>query len=1163
MTQINRITIAGFKSFAHKTDIPFDDRFNCILGPNGSGKSNIGDALCFVLGRLSAKSMRAEKASNLIFNGGKNKKPAATGTVEIVFSNDDAQFPVAEKEVVVNRTIQKNGNSIYKVNDKKMTRSEVVDLLGLAKINPEGYNIILQGDITRFVTMSPVERRKIIEEISDVAVYEEKKHKALLELSKVEEKLNNAEIILKERKTYLKELKKDRDQALEFKEVQDKIDSHKATFVHLQMQSKNVEKVKLEEKIKGFQTKIDEADTKIKTFKEAIVQHRNEISRINQEIEQKGEKEQVQVHRQIEDLKVELAKNKTRISTLKDEITKIGGRKEQFKQELVDLADKVKGYATREDSWKKELHHKKAELDDTTTKIAEFKKKNKIESSAEIEKDIESKDTLIEEKQEEVQKVRVLQQELLREKDKVEFQLQTIDEKIKKVKEVEGELKEQLKGLQTLKGEFKGATLKLSSCLDQDSSFASQVANARRMLVDLQEKQAKLNAKTLSIKASMASNQALRAILDNKTKFKGVHGTVAELGQVDKKYAQAVEAAAGARMEYLVVDDDAVAAECIAYLKNAKLGTASFIPLNKIRTQEITSEDKKLLKAEGVHNFALNLVTFKAAYAKAFSYVFGNTLVVEDLSQARRVGIGRIKMVTLDGGIAESSGVMKGGFLARKNATGFAEKDSLEELEKLEGDISEHQGVITNLEVKREANQKEISFLRNRKSELEGEIIKLEKSLHLETGDLEATGQFKTELQAKLKTCEESLLKVNRDVMMINKDLATLKSDKQVLRTEVSELRNPRLLAQLSAYEELRQKIRDEIIHLEGDLKNSSGQVEQLLAPERAKIQEILKQHEKEESTFTSEISKLTTLVVTQEKDLKIREKESEEFYSKYKELFATREKLAAAIQKAEHEMEVLREKSRDNEKEINLVSLHNAEIKAKLAGLEEEFSRYKNASILEHKTVEELKSEIGKFEVILSGMSAVNMKALEIYEQVEKEYNSLVEKREQLVSEKTEVMTLMNEIETKKKENFMKTFTQANDNFTRIFSTLFKKGSAYLELENPAQPFEEGLTIKVKITGNRYMDIKSLSGGEKTLTALSFIFAIQEYQPASFYILDEIDAALDKHNAEMLAKLIRSYSERAQYVVISHNDAVISEADTLFGVSMVDGVSKVTSLKI
>src|SRR3989338_5830715 len=268
-----------------------------------------------------------------------------------------------------------------------------------------------------------------------------------------------------------------------------------------------------------------------------------------------------------------------------------------------------------------------------------------------------------------------------------------------------------------------------------------------------------------------------------------------------------------------------------------------------------------------------------------------------------------------------------------------------------------------------------------------------------------------------------------------------------------------------------------------------------------------MKQHEKEEKEFSLEIGRLSLSVGKREKDLTEKEKDSQEFYAKYHGLFNDREKLNNEINKVENEIEKERERMRTQERDLNLNSLKNAEVKAKLAGLEEEFNRYKNVQLLEGKTVEQLEEEIKKAEQILSQMSAVNLKALEIYEQIEKEFNSLVEKKDSLEKEKTDVLTLMNEIETTKKDHFMKTFNQANTNFQRIFESLFKKGKASLVLDNPDKIFEDGLSIKVKIVGNRFMDIKSLSGGEKTLTALSFIFAIQEYQPASFYILDEIDA--------------------------------------------------------
>ncbi len=1163
MTKINRITVHGFKSFAHRTDIPFQDKFNVILGPNGSGKSNLGDALCFVLGRLSAKSMRAEKAANLIFNGGKKSKPASAGTVEIAFDNKNKLFPIDAPEAVISRAITKTGISKYRINGKKHTRSEILDFLNLAKINPEGYNIVLQGDIMRFVDMPPLERRKTIEEISDVSVYEEKKHKALLELEKVEEKLNNAELILKERKVYLNELKKDRDQALKFKELKDKIDSNKATYLHLHLVEKQAAKDKLDQEIKQHQEKIKSAEIKAEELKQKVSEGKSRQEQIGKEIEQKGQKEQVQVHQEIGNIKVKLAEEKTRISALKDEINKIQQRKDQFQVEKRELQERSSSAAAQQKDLQQAIAKKKKEIEELEQSISQFKKKNKIETSQELEKEFEDKDALIEKKTEEVQQIRQQQQEMLREKDKLEYQLQALETRLQKVKEVEQENKTQIKQLQQLKNDFKSATLRLNQCLEQDSGFASQMGNVRKKLNELQTQQVALNAKTSSLQESLAHNQALNGIISNKRKFPGVHGTVSELGQVNRKYSLALETAAGNRMQHLIVDDDKTAAECIKYLRDQKLGKASFIPLNKIKPQEITNEDRALLKQSGVHDFALSLISFKPQYKKAFSYVFGNTLIVDDIEVARKVGIGRAKMATLDGNLAEASGVMRGGFVSRSTSAGFKEKDSLEELDRLEKDIAEMQSVLANVQQKREANEVDISQLRTKRAELEAEVITLEKTLHLETGDLEATSELKKELQQQLKDVDTKLGSIQKEVNAINRDLAELKSRKQLLRSQVSELRNPRLAAQLQAFEESRQKCREELINMENELKNSVSQLNQLLAPEQQKILEIMKQQEKEEAQFREEIKRLTGSAAEREAELCRKEKESKEFYSKYHQLFDQRDRLNNEINKAENEIEALRERVRDHEREVNLISLKNAEVKARLAGMEEEFSRYRNVPLLKNKAIPELQQEINKFEVMLAQMSAVNMKALEVYEQIEREYSKLVEKKESLDQEKTDILTMMNEIETKKKDHFMKTFDVVNENFQRIFGSLFKKGKAYLQLDNPDKPFEDGLSVKVKLIGNRFMDIKSLSGGEKTLTALSFIFAIQECQPASFYILDEIDAALDKQNSETLSKLLGSYSERAQYIVISHNDALISEADTLYGVSMNDGISKVTSLKI
>lgn len=282
------------------------------------------------------------------------------------------------------------------------------------------------------------------------------------------------------------------------------------------------------------------------------------------------------------------------------------------------------------------------------------------------------------------------------------------------------------------------------------------------------------------------------------------------------------------------------------------------------------------------------------------------------------------------------------------------------------------------------------------------------------------------------------------------------------------------------------------------------------------------------------------------------------------KGLFNKRSKVNEEAQKSEIEIENLNGKMKQDEYTVNTISLETAKIKSILVGFKEEFLQYKDVKIEKNKEIAVIKREISEFERMKDRIGNVNLRSLDIYEAVEKEFNSLIEKQKSLGKEKDEIHNLMKEIEGKKKDMFMKTFDVINKSFKRVFLELSTKGEAYLELEDPDTVFEGGLILKVRISGKRFLDLRSLSGGEKTMTALAFIFAVQDHNPASFYIFDEVDAALDKHNSEKLSSLIKKYSERAQYIIISHNDAIISEADVLYGVSMDEnGMSKVVSLKV
>ncbi|MFH1072346.1 MAG: chromosome segregation protein SMC [Nanoarchaeota archaeon] len=1164
LTKINRIEMKGFKSFANKTEILFGDEFNCVLGPNGSGKSNILDALCFVLGKSSAKGLRAEKSANLIYNGGKLKNPAKEGIVTIVFDNSKKVFREDTPEVKIARIIHENGNSTYKINDKTRTRQQVLDLMSMVRINPDGHNIILQGDIVYLIEMSLNERRQIVEEISGISVYEDKKNKALKELQRVEEKMNEAEIILTERKTYLRELKSERDQAQKFKDLDDKIKRNKATILDSKITKKKDE-------LKKYDRQKTEYTTKVKVIEDEIIQLRKEIEdkkakieKINQEVERKGEKEQVALHKEVEAIKVDFGIKKQRLETLGQEILKLEERKKELEKNQKELLLKIENLQKTKEDCQKRIGLREEDIRKIDRKLQEFKKKNQLSDAQEIDKKVEEIDKEAEQIQEQISKIREQQQNLLREKDRLELRLQSIDEQILKVVSVEKENKKAIEDLKQKKVEFKKATMELSQALTENSSFSAQLENARSTILSRKEELGKISARHSAIRENVAGGLAVQRILELAKKEKGIHGTVSDVGTVSSKYALALEVAAGPRIKSIIVENDAIAAKCINYLKQNRLGVATFLPLNKLNPPRI-DESARQAKGEGIHGMALDLVNFKPLYRKVFEYVFTNTIIVDDVETARRVGIGRLRMATLTGDLVEQSGAMQGGYRTReKGALGFQEKELNDELEKLEKEIADSEKVIANLEKKRIESQNTIDNLREFKANLEAEIIKQEKMLHLESGDLEVTKTEKGKIGGELKEAEKKIDVLNADILAKNKRLSGIKIEKQSMREKLNELRNPQLLAELNTFEEKKKELLEEISGIRGEMKNADSEMTNVLNPEKESVIKILRQHEKEKAGFESEKKELEAFLKKQQLALIEKEKSEKAFYAQFKELFTKRSALSNEVTKLENQISNKTDTIRQLEQKNNASSLETARLKAELAGMDEEFKQYEGVPLFKGKSEEEILKEIGQFEKMFQDIGAVNMKALEIYDKVEREYKNLLEKKESLMNEREDVLVMINEIDSKKKELFMRTFEILTKNFQTIFKTLSTKGEAYLELEDSNDPFNGGLDIKVRLAGKKFMDIRSLSGGEKTLTALAFLFAIQEHEPASFYILDEVDAALDKRNSEKLSELIKSYAHKAQYIMISHNDSVISSADTLYGVSMNEhGISKITSLKI
>jgi len=1163
MTRINKLIIRGFKSFAKKTELVFSNNFNCILGPNGSGKSNVMDALCFVLGRMSSKSLRAEKSANLIYNGGKKGTPAKNGEVSIYFDNSSKIFPSNLPEVKITRIVKKTGASVYKINDERRTRQQVLDMMSVAAVDPEGYNIILQGDINKFVEMSSEQRRLVIEEIAGISVYEDKKKKALHELDKVEGKLNEADIILAERQTYLKELKSERDQALKYKKMNDNIKQNKATYLNIQIVKKEDDQKKFESEIKACSDKIKNVHDKINSLKKIVADKRSEINKITKEIEEKGEKEQLDMQKKVEQLRVDIETNKTRIATCGNELVKIDSRKDQLQKDLTEIHEKIDSLISEISNLEKGKKGKNDNILELEGSIRNFRKKHKVDNLDDIEKEIGEVEKQEEEGQREIQILREKQQELLREKDRIEYQIQNIEAAMQKVLEVEKESREDIENLNEKKNDFKKKTLELNKLLNEDSSLAAQLAKSKDNLLSSKGELEKLKVKNIGITEKASANIAVKSILEQKNNINGIYGTVAGLGHVSAKYSTALEVAAGSRIQSIIVEDDKVAETCIKYLKDNRLGVANFLPLNKIKGATLDNEVKKVLSSNGVHNLAIELVSFDSKFKKAFSYVFGKTIVIDNINVARRVGIGSYRMVTLEGDLIETSGSMRGGY-RKKSRVSFQQEDFTKDFQDCEKKVNELQEVFDILNRRRSEVEENIIKLRNKKASLEGEIIKLEKGLHLETGDTEASGKQKSSLKENLKEIDKQIAHTEKNIEKSNEKLAEIKTKKQEMRVKISGLRNPTLLAELNTFEDKKQEIKNEILEIDSKISSINMQINDILKRDEENIGKILKEQEKEKKDFSAELGQIKERIKKQKEDLVKKEEIQKEFRTKFKELFRKRDNINSEILKSESEVMIKEDQNRGTETRMNNLSMKNVEVKAELAGLQKEFEQYEDVELLKEKSEESLKREINRFEALIGEFGAVNMRALEVYDNIEKEYKKLLDKKDMLASEKKDVIAMIEEIEGKKKELFMVTFNAINENFKTIFSKLTSKGAASIVLENEKEPFDGGLRIKVKITGKKFMDIHSLSGGEKSLTALAFIFSIQDYKPALFYVLDEVDAALDKHNSEKLAKLIMKYSEKAQYIVISHNDSTITEADTLYGVSMgVNGTSNVISLKI
>jgi chromosome segregation protein len=1178
--RVSKLTLRNFKSFK-RVSLPIPEGFTAIVGPNGSGKSNIVDSLCFVLGRSSARSLRAERFSDLIFNGGKKDSPATQAEVTLVLDNRGKEIPFVDREIRISRSIDASGTSVYRLNGKRTTRTEILEILSAAKIQPDGHNIVLQGDITRIIEMSPVERRGLIDEIAGIAEYEGKKAKALRELGKVTENVTTAEAVLSEVREQTTKLAEERNNALRYQDLKRKIEETTASLVHAQYRG-------LEETIRRLEDELQEKEEReariqrhrgILSIQEEV--KRKESEEINQEIVLKEENEQFALFREMEKLKNEILHLAEKGEALEEERAKSLIRRGDLKKEMWEIREEIRRLTRDDEELRKGIDSLEARIRAVRGEIeAAYEKITDEDQVSEDQKErLRELRQGIDERGKELF-LRTKEKAALEEKFSEKSRLLEAWERDRASKEEE--LRALEKELSEMEREKEGIEKRMEEGVHERLSLEEQWARSKEELgrlngriqglsEELSVLRAEHQAREAIARGKTALEDSVRAILTlrDEKRIEGIYGTIGELGQVNPKYRRALTIAAGRGMNFLIVKDDQVAERCIRYLKEKGIGRATFLPLNTLRSTSPTPAEERIAgKAQG---FCLDLVEFDPRFEKAFRRTFRNTVVVRDIPQARKLGIGKARMVTLEGDLLEKGGVMSGGSSPREGP-GFRDGRATEEkIRKLEDAIAqlrkERDACLQKIEVLEEKaaelREEELAISRDREGLLERLRFSRQRIEEVKEGLAEDRVRSR-KTASEVEEWKERIRRVEGEIASLSEEIEGMREERHALEEVLESSKAERIFREIQEKESQILALEKEKREAENQMGLNASQVGKILKPRFLALNQEFLEGVAHRKRLQEEVRSLVKKREELEATRSVLQEEEGEIQREIRSLKKRRDHLLRAVKAIGRKIASLEDERGGLKREIEALRIERVRHETRLEDLKPALARYGEppggGEALPDP--ERLEEEISRMETEMTSLEPVNMLAIEDYDEVKKRFEALEERVEKLLEEKRAILTLMEEIDRRKTAVFMGVFEEVAKNFRRIFSQLSTGGSADLFLDEEA-PLEGGLHIQARPAGKNPQYIELMSGGEKTLTALAFIFAIQRYQPAPFYVLDEIDMFLDAENVKKVSELIKESSKEGQFIVVSLRDSLMASADHLFGVTNEDGVSKIVGVEL
>lgn len=1172
---LKEIMLENFKSFGRKVRVPLQPGYTVITGPNGSGKSNISDAILFVLGPRSSKVIRAGKLTDLIYNGGKSRNPASFVTVSVIFDNSDRSIPIDSDEVTFTRTVKRSNDgegytSYFYVNDRRSSLTEFDTLLREAKLSADGYNFVQQGDVTRIIEMGNTERRRILDDIAGITAFDTEIEHAETERTQVETNLLTANSVLGELRQELRKLEAEKKAAEKYLAEKKRLEDSRLTL--------SIKKLATSvEELKSINSQIERYTGQISKLAEQNEAGRREIHRLEEELRLKdnelntsGGQESKEIRGKLDTAKIEKARHTDAVATATLELEE---KKEECRRLKKAVDTSLKGIGDMQTALGAAEEKLKQALNDNNSQRKELQ---------ELEKKIGEGDSRAEGIQKERTRltiaitglqssIRELQLESDRLKDRVDRdakELASLEEKGSakefEFKDIVWQLKETGKSGKDREDELKNCqdsfTVKKRQESSLENSLSELESQIKQVTREYERARAQQEART---DLRFGNTGALRAMMDarDRGEIKGICGTVSDLCKPEEEYQDAASAAAGQRMQAVIVEDDGVAAECIGVLKRSNLGRLTFLPLNKML--EGRPRGKAVMARSQTMGFMLDHIVFDEKFRPAMWYVFGDTLVVRNIDELRKF-MGGIRLVTLEGDIAEASGAMAGGSVDRHSRSA-PEKGKVE-------DIGSRLRILT---AESEQKSAELGAIRS-------ELSSLEERIRLVKGNMGDRSVASSALQSQKTQIEKDLNSLTIGIRQFKDSLAVNDTSYRTVTEKLGQLKSE----QLSLEERLTAKSKEllsdqpkELIEKINALRGEVGKTNEIVQELKISIgsdRTALEYRKKEKQQLDSQFSAAKESVSGLEQSIKENEEAAAKFQIEVSalqkmedELFKSQSALRAqrdAVMQAKIKLESDITKANEKMDSLNdlRISLKSGIVtaEAKKSEIEQEIDSLVSGGAVKLEvdvTMEKLREMISAAEANITAIGGVNMLAIDNYDHTRSRCESLEAEIEAFTEKKKSLLNLVEEINSKKRTGLLAVFQSINGNFVQIYAQLSGGNEGEMALEDTRDPLQGGLVIRVRQKERKTLRIEALSGGEKSLAALAFIFSIQQYDPSPVYFLDEVDMFLDGINSEAVARMVRGLSHTAQFLQISLRKVTLNSADRLIGVTkQMSGVSEV-----